>query len=34
MNFLTNKRWFDFDFEMLMEKNTITNSKLEFYDFE
>ena len=34
MNILTNKRWFNFDFEMLMEKNTIANSNLEFYDID
>ena len=30
MNILTNKRWINFDFEMIMEKNAIANSNLEF----
>ena len=34
MNILTNKRWFNFDFEMMMEKNAIANSNLEFYDID
>ena len=34
MNILTNKRWFNFDFEMMMEKNAIGNSNLEFFDID
>ena len=34
MNILRNKRWFNFDFEMMMEKNAIANSNLEFYDID
>ena len=34
MNILRNKRWFNFDFEMMMEKNAIDNSNLEFYDID
>jgi hypothetical protein len=32
MNILANKAWLNFDFEMMMEKNAIANSNLEFYD--
>ena len=34
MNILTNKRWFNFDFEMMMEKKAIANSNLEFHDID
>ena len=34
MNIFTNKRWFNFDFKMMMEKNAIANSNLEFYDID
>ena len=34
MHILPNKISFNFDFEMIMEKNAIANSNLEFYDID